>query len=107
MVTCMRSDWGGFELMYKDQESVKNLILVFCVLEISRQNPPPSIGDCLFQGREVLQSSNFHAISSEGCYVLDVFKMQSVQGQEWSRCTEGKSVFAHDYTPVSSVNGRT
>lgn len=56
--TCMRSGWGGFELIYKDQESVKILILVFCVLEISRQNPPPSSGDCLFQGRGVLQSSN-------------------------------------------------
>ena len=33
--------------------------------------------------------------------------MQSIQGQEWSRCTEGKSVFAQDYTPVSSVNDRT
>lgn len=53
--TCVRSDWGGFELTYKDQEeSVKILILVFCVLEISRQNPPPSSGDCLFQRREVL-----------------------------------------------------
>lgn len=69
------------------------------------QHPPAKIA--FFGEEKSFNLQTLPAVLSEVCYVKNFFKMQSIQGQEWSRCTEGKSVFAQDYTPVSSVNDRT
>ena len=83
--------------MYTDQESIKIHILVFCALEISKQNTPhpptPTQWQLPFSGkRSPLAFKLFMLFSSEVCYVQNFFKMQSVQGQEWRPCTERKSI---------------